>query len=186
MKQRRIPQPLTLAGYGLALGAASGLCTWLILVKVAGAVPGGIHLPGVVLGIAVFVAGQIALGWPAPALARALILAFTGPLAWYLARETLQLGGSLKWVSSSLAGALGVAAGILLAWPRHAPRARVLAAMAVTGVAGGLLFAWVNQQMLRRNLQSSWLPVAAACAWHGTLIAAAALALRRPNAGSRP
>ena len=177
-----------LIGCCLALGAASGLCSWLVMSRASdfGALAG--YLPGALLGVGVFIAGQLALAWPPKGPARAGVVVLSSLLAWRLALWARELGGPGSWVMASVVGTMGVAAGILLAWPRQARRKRVLAALAVTGIAGGLLFAATYELRLHSAARSPgrWWPLLLICLWQAGLVATAAWALRLTNEAPRP
>jgi hypothetical protein len=146
------------------------------------------YLPGALLGVGVFIAGQIALAWPHAGPKRAGILVLSCLLAWRLALWAREFGGPGSWVMASVVGTLGVAAGILLAWPRQARRKRVLAALAATGVAGGLLFAAAYELRLHfaGRFPGRWWPLLLICLWQAGLVATAAWALRLTNDTPRP
>lgn len=131
-------------------------------------------------GLVLYVAGEIALRVTPIRVLRAAVLALAGALAAYCAFATFTRGGTLRWINGSVVGALGVTAGLLLAWPQ-APRRRVILAMLIAGIAGGmacdagsdLLYSAVRARAGTRTpgpMLLIWL-------WQSGLISAAALAL---------
>jgi hypothetical protein len=102
--------------------------------------------------------------------------------AWPLAQTARQLGGPLPWVSASLVGALGIAIGILVAWPQRVRRGSVLGLMVAAGLAGGLLFTAAGELGLVRSGRSMW-SVVLLCSWQAGLLTAAAFTLRRSTRG---
>jgi hypothetical protein len=146
------------------------------------------YLPGALLGVGVFIAGQLVLAWPPNGPARAGIVVLSSLSAWRLALWARELGGPGSWLMASVVGTMGVAAGILLAWPRHARRRRVLAALAATGVAGGLLFAGAYELRLHSAARAPgrWWPLLLICLWQAGLVASAAWALRLTHDAPRP
>jgi hypothetical protein len=131
----------------------------------------------VLLGVGIFIAGQIALRWPPESRARAGVVVLISLLAWRLAQWVRELGGSMSWVNASMVGALGVAAGVWLAWPRHVRRMPLFFSIAAAGVAGGLLFTAAYRLRLDPTGRSLW-PLLLICIWQGALVTTAALALR--------
>jgi hypothetical protein len=176
MNRNRVPNGPTLVASCLALGALSGLCSWLALMHGSSFAP---YLPGALLGFFVCIGGQYTLGWPRLQLTRAATVVFVCLVAWRLAPLARQLGGPLPWVNASVVGALGILAGMFVAWPQPARRTSPALLMTAAGWVGGLLFTaaselhWVRSG---RSLSAMLL----LCSWQAGLLTAAALALRLP------
>jgi len=182
LNRGRVPGDLALIACCMALAAASTLASRLVLSS--NPYPVG-YLPGGLLGLGIFVAGQIALPTRTVRLLRATLLAVSGLLAWRLALATVDLGGTLRWINASLVGALGVTAGMLLAWPQVSRR-RLIVAMTIAGFAGGILFALGSTRLygsmpahpLLGREQSTLLLI---WLWQAGLMSTAAIALRSPT-----
>jgi hypothetical protein len=136
------------------------------------------YLPGVLLGLGVFIAGQLALGRPPETLPRAALVILISALAWRLALWVRAFGGPASWVTASAAGALGIAMGILLTWPRHAQCKAMLTALASMGAAGGVMFTVAYELRPVRQPPGRLWPLLLICLWQTALVATAALALR--------
>jgi hypothetical protein len=161
----------------MAFGSLSACCCWLVIwhVPALGAAVG--YLPGAILGSFLFIRGQLLLGWRGWHVGSMCTLIAAGAAAWRLARLVQSLGGPLPWLGASLAGALGLCAGMLLSWRLRRVRNALLVSMSAAGVAGGVLFTLVSElQWYRVALRPFSLLLL--CLWQAGLLTTAGLCLQ--------
>jgi hypothetical protein len=170
------PNRMTAAVLGFLLGMASGVSCWLVIFRIEAVSGLSRYLPGALLGAFICIGGRAILGAPRASVTRLGALILTVMLAWRLAQTAQGFGGWMQWFSASLIGALGAGAGMLIAWPLHTGRSRLLLAMTAVGLGGGVLFTLMSGLRLQ-GARVTW-ALAVLCIWHCALLTAAAVCLQ--------